>query len=141
MSPDYERQIREIVRPIYVGKSLVDRTLNTRAEAKAYIAEVTLVEKQLRSLRREISATMREIRTTYASKRTNASEHALYGRLAGRQKAIHLRAQERDALLREQHAKLAPHEAAVQAIDRFLLLFDHVKVEVNKGILAGEVEG
>ena len=140
MSSSYQRQILEIVQPIFDGKNFVDHTFNTRAEVRAYVTDVNLVESRLRSLRREIGITMQDIRAKYASKRANASEHPLLGALAGRKRAIHQRALERDVLLRRQRAELAEHEAAIRAIDSHLQLFDKVKAEVKKAVLAGAVD-
>lgn len=140
MSTDYRSRIDEIMAPLDPER-VGDRVLYTRAEAKAFLAEITVVEKRLRLLKREIDSTKRNIRSAYASKRANVSHHPVYAAFAGKKKAIHASATDRDNLLRQERAELAHHEAAMQVIDRLLLVCYQDKTNVKEAIQAGKFDG
>lgn len=139
MSTDYRSRINEIVAPIDLER-VGDRVLNTRADAKAFLMDVTVVEKRLRLLKSEIGVAKQNIRSDYASKRTNVSQHPWYAKHVGRKQAIHWSATDRDNLQRQERAELAQQDEAIQTIERLLLTCYQVKAQVKEAIQAGALD-
>ena len=84
--------------PIIVPGQVVPRTLNTAADIRQYMSEITQVEKALRMLKTEVNTESRVVSQSYADQAAHVSSHPVEGFLVGKKHAIHHSAQDRTHL-------------------------------------------
>ena len=105
-------------------------------DAKLAIKRVTLVQKQLRQLKKEINAEMKHIRSMYSAKSSTAGAGtSAVLRLLGNKKAAsssRALAKKRTKLKKER--ELIPYESVKKSIDHYLLEYDRLKLEFQEKI-------
>ncbi len=136
---NFNAQIDRIRWPVIQHGQLVDRPTNTVPEAKLYQREVSGIQTQLRSLKKDVNLYKKQVRLSFGNAQTNASNHPILGMIAGRKAANHLRAQDKQRLRGREHNALLPYEAVIDRIDRCLLTLDKVKLEIDRMVQSGQI--
>lgn len=137
---NFNAQIDRILWPVIQHGELVNRTLNTVQEAKLYEREVSALQAQLRTLKKDVNLYKKQIRLSFDNVRTNASSHPIIGALSGKKNANHLRAQDRQRMRAQEHNALLPYEGVIDRIYRCIQTLVRLKLAVDQMIQRGEIQ-
>jgi hypothetical protein len=135
---EYQNRVAQILGSHFsFGKLSLKFTWETPAEAKAQLNKIHLMQKELRLVKKDISITMKAIRSTFVAKKTEVGKGfgagvmtGLFGKkAAGRSNAI-----EKENLRRRQVAELSPYEAVARTIDDVLVQLDKAKIQIETSL-------
>lgn len=133
---DYKRRVDAILAP-YLDRGQLRINARTPAEAVDHKARVTLMQKEIRLVKREMGAETKAIRAHYSSDIAQTGKGAggaFQAGLFGRKNAGHLNAARKDQMRQEERATLAPFEQVGAYIDQILLALDAAKMALDRQI-------
>jgi hypothetical protein len=127
-------QALTVVSPIYVNGQLIPLHIKGIQSVKVFMSELTHMQTQLRTLKRQVNAEMKVLKLNYANKRSNASSHPFLSLLAGRKKGIHQTALDRQRMRQAEHNALVPYTQCLTMLDSFITMIDAVKLDAKRQI-------
>ena len=136
MTPqDYLRQISTIVgHDISEGKITLHLSWNDRTEAQALLLRLRTMQKQLRLLKKDVSAMISGVKSQFMTARTSVGKTfgaGLAGAFFGRRAVGRVNAARRDDLRRTQLSAVAPYERVKGIIDQILYQLDTVRGQIE----------
>lgn len=131
----YSARIQQILAPVMVNGQIVPRQMRSLAEVRLYQSEITLIQKQLRALKTEITNAKKALRLHFTQASANVSNHT-FTRLFSKKNAIHQSAQDRRRIQQQQHATLVPFDNLLHTITQHLLMLDTIKLDVQRQLAA-----
>ena len=130
---DYEKRVNDIL-----GTNMRNGKLHLHwesvEEAKLRKAEVAQMQKEIRLVKKQLSAHMREINSAYTSERTKVGKGfgaAFLGGLFGKKSVGKVNASQRDSLRLQQLEARRPYESMGRMIDSVLLQLDQAKLQID----------
>jgi hypothetical protein len=132
---EVEGRVQAIVWPVYRNGQVVERTLHGLPEIRQAVSEITQMQKQLKLLKSEINAEMKEIKLSFAQRKTNVQANPFVGILIGKKNAGHMASMHRQQLRQAEYNAVSPYQNAAMSIDRFILLLDQMKTNINRQVV------
>jgi len=121
------------------GNPSVPRQLHNVSEARLYQRELGLIQTQLRSFKANINHAKKQTHLMFDHAQTNANNHPFVAAFAGKKKANHLRAQEKQRLRAREQMAVRPYELLAQEVDAAILRLDQMKLDIDKAIQGGQI--
>ncbi len=108
-------------------------SVSSISEAKQALAKIRDIQKQLRQIKREINVDMKAIRVAFAEKKSTAGSggSAVLAVFGKRKLAGSYRAGAKRQLNKERDQMLAPYESLKLAIDKAIIDFDQMKMQLS----------
>ena len=133
---EYRRQLSEL------GLDHMEIFVSSLAEAKAALAKVRSLQKQLRQIKRNINLDMKAIRAEYRRRASTAAagSSAIASLFGKRKLAGQMRADEKRRLNAERDRKLSPYEDLKLTIDNLLVQMDAAKIRLGDLIEKAKAE-
>ena len=125
----YIAEIERIIGDPLPGDGKIEASFHTddAVEAKDLLKRMTVMQRELRNLRREATTDMREIRGYYVSQRSNVEAGFFASAFGGRGGAARDRKNKREQSKAEEAGALAGHDAITAMIDDLLVQLDRAK--------------
>ncbi len=132
---EYMARIKRVMGiPAGQDSTTLHLTWNNREEGKALIQRIREMQKELRLIKQEVTATISAVKSEFASARTQVGKGFGAGLAAGffgRKAMGSVNASEKDRLRRKQADFVRPYEAAKHEIDQFLATLDRFKGKIE----------
>ena len=132
---EYQRRTEEILgSKISSGALSLKFSWETPDEAKTLLKKILLMQKELRLVKKDISATTKEIRSTFTAKKAEVGTGigaGLMAGLLGKKTAGKSNAIDKENLRRQQVAQISPYEAIAGTIDNILIQHDKAKLQIE----------
>lgn len=127
-------RINAIIAPVIDEHTdkVIDRTLEDDRAVKLYVAELTMIQKQLRALKADINLMRKEVRANFTQRLAHVSTHPIVGLLAGKKTAAHVSMHDKARLKQQQDDATRPYDNAIRFIDHYILTFDQVKLRIQQ---------
>ncbi|MEJ5240073.1 MAG: hypothetical protein WHS87_02635 [Anaerolineales bacterium] len=139
---EYLSRIEEILGKHFVSRKMhLQFTWNTPEEAKQHLAQIRLMQKQLRLVKKELNATIKMIRSNFAARKAQVGTgfgSGLMAGLAGKRTVGKMNVVARENLRREQMKALSPYESVSRTIDEILVQLDRIKIQIESSINASK---
>lgn len=139
---NYEKRIGEIL-----GTSLrsgkIHLTWSNSAEAKFHKSKINQMQKELRLVKKEITASLRAINSHHTTERTKIGKTfgaGLASGLFGKKLMGKVNAGSRDQARLQQIQARTPYENASRAIDSLILQLDGVKLQIDDWIIKSDAK-
>ena len=135
---DYQKRVQAIIGNL-AQDGKVHLTWNTAAEAKLHKTRIIQVQKELRLVKKELTAVKKVIHASYAAEKTKVGKGlnaALAGALLGKKAVGKSNAAAKGNLQRQQFNAIAPYEYVGRTIDNILLQLDQLKLQLDTWIVA-----
>lgn len=120
--------------PVIQNGIPVERVLNSVQEAKLYQRELSGIQTQLRTYKKEINLVIKQVRLSYQNARTNASQHPVMRLFGAKKQANHARAVDRQNMQIDEHNALVPYNNAIDRIDRCIMVLEDLKLKIAQGV-------
>jgi len=134
----YQEKIENILGASFDRQGRLDLSFeyDTVDEAKQLKKKMILMQKQLRSVKKEANMDMKLIRSKYQQERAKVADSGFFtGLFAGKKAAGRVRQTKRQDLAMRQKNELAPYENVKSIIDSILLEMDRIKMETDTFVL------
>jgi hypothetical protein len=127
-------RINAIIAPVIDSRTdkVIDRPLEDDRAVKLFVAELTMIQKQLRALKADINLMRKEVRAGFTQKLAHVSTHPIVGLLAGKKQAAHVSMHDKARLKKQQDDAIRPYNNAIHFIDQYILMFDQVKLRIQQ---------
>lgn len=118
------------------GRIELEISVDSVEEAKQTLKQIRQQQKELRFIKKQISADIKAIRGGYQQAIANVgSGPGLAGFFIGKKNASEIKASQKRELRNRQNREIQPYEQAKQVIDNLLIQLDSIKLTFEKYIL------
>lgn len=130
----FQQELIAISSPVIQHGQTIPRSFQHSADVKLYIKQITIVQRELRDLKKRIHTAMQHIRLQFSNKAANVSHHPILG-IFSKKNAIHLSAQDKQHVHNQEHAVLAPYQNLLHTIDAYLNVLERLKLDLEQKML------
>lgn len=132
---DYQREIEKILDANSKGGKIeMSISVNSKEEAKAKLLEIRHKQKELKFVKKDISVTVKAIRSAYTQQKSGVGSGigaSLNAGLFGKKTAGKMNSNEKERLRQAQAKAVAPYEGLSRGIDGLVLQMDAVKLRLE----------
>jgi hypothetical protein len=135
----YLEEAMSVMRRAFPGGT-ASITWTSSAEARLHKKTITQVQKELRLLKKKISADRRSVSSEFTSQRVMIGKSfgaGVAAGLLGRRTMGRVNAVRRNEMRMQQLRAVAPYDQAAARLDAVLISFDSLKTEIDRQLLGG----